>query len=1214
MSGYDVIPQEHIDMLKGDPENLSGFFDEKYGVGMAQQVLSGAQQPPQKSPEELSIWGRVKDAAKGIPYGVQEAANELTDSIGDGLEYLEEGAVRIAEAVGVKPFHVEMEDGTTEWMTREDMVLKGVGEEQLTLLGLGRADEIGDAVDLEMISEPVTGTGRFIGGVSQFVTGMYTFQKFTRLTKLRGAFANGALADAFAFDPKDSNLTKVIEDFGVDTGKFGDLIATNPDDPDYINRIRNAADGAIAGGIVEAIGWGIRAVRARAKGDITAAEEFFKEADEALKPVDEELAKIADEIKADAEETIKTTDDTFRQMDEIARETPDGQLEMDLGDVRLVDEAPAGTGKTPPTAIKHLTPEQIEKIRYQVAQAGNAAPLPQQLDLSWKSVDTAGSYEDVMNEIAGMAEVLSEEFMKMRGGATQRWRSVQIQSNAYMRKLIEATGRSKQDLLREFFGGFSDTTRMAATMVARENYVFTLGKQTQKLAQALMKANEGSEAATAVLKELGYDSMSQLRAAINARRELAANLIGKVNADRSNVARTLNAMKIARRLSKDLESALGNREDLFKSADAFAKMITKDGISADTLDAKWLKAFTDNMEGIRKSLEAINHFRINALLSGPGTQLINITSNLINTVAIPTSQIVGGGIRGDTAAMRHGLMTYRGIVASSYENIKLSLSAFYNKQAILDPFDGKIEGEDIMQNLSGPVNEIVSLPTRFLMMMDEFFKQGQYRGRLLADADMYAQQRGLTGEERVEFIKDYIRKGFDETGAAVNKDALLQAQKATFTEPLQAEWAKGLQKWAIDYPAVRFVVPFVRTPINILSQAIQHTPVVGLLSRNFRDDIAKGGVRAAQAYGKWVIGGSLIAAAGAMVSTGRITGSGPADPEINKAWLAAGNKPKSINLGKDENGNTIWFDYSRLEPLSNFFSITADFYEIMSNEYGDYDEQSVVTAMLLATAENTINKTFTQGIADFMDLLDKRDPGGAERALRNFASSFVPNIINQTNGDMAFREVRSVIDAIKAKDTRFNQLDPKRNVLGEIVWRDSPKWRPVGTMVKESDELMAMITKLAMEDRTIAHAPNATIRAPGNPEGEQRIDLRQVPYKPGQSLYDKWLEMTGTVEIGGLTLRERLEREIASDGFNKIPSGVFGGGPGTQSGRISKIIADYRKKAQMSIPEMVEIITESKKGRGHLLLQKRRELMGQELFPQVDPTAPSTRPKTLLDY
>ncbi|MFS9669021.1 hypothetical protein, partial [Klebsiella pneumoniae] len=85
---------------------------------------------------------------------------------------------------------------------------------------------------------------------------------------------------------------------------------------------------------------------------------------------------------------------------------------------------------------------------------------------------------------------------------------------------------------------------------------------------------------------------------------------------------------------------------------------------------------------------------------------------------------------------------------------------------------------------------------------------------------------------------------------------------------------------------------------------------------------------------------------------------------------------------------------------------------------------------MLAIAENTINKTFTKGLADLFGMMTG-DPIKSEKAFYSMVGSFVPNILNQTNGDEAFREVRSVADTLLARTGLYEGVDPKRNVIGE---------------------------------------------------------------------------------------------------------------------------------------------------------------------------------------
>jgi len=1205
MDAVEVIPQEHVDYLVENPDTRD-FFDNRYGPGAAERVLSGPPRPSQ-DPAQLTLWGKIKDVARAPLHGVQQAYNEATDSLGDVAEGLEDMAMRVGEGLGLSTIHVEDEQGA-RWVTREQLRVEGIKREDITMRGLGRADEIGDAVDINKIDAPVTVTGQLVSGVAQFGAGYATFARFTKLTGVIGAFTNGALADAFVFDPKDKNITAVLEDFGVDMGVVGDVLATNPEDEDYINRLRNVADGAIAGGIIEALGWGIKATRAKMRGENKLAEEFLGNADEALEPVRAEARTTGQQAVAEADQVIQDTPVIMDELETLARQTPEGQLEMDLGDVPLADTT---TVKMDPKVKRSMTPEEIEKIRYNATLARGLEPTDLNKRISWRSLRTASSMDEVMEEIAAVGEVMADYLAKVKGGDVQRWKTVQRQASANLTRLVKMTGRDRKEVINEFFSGFTDVTKMAGHLKAREDYVFTLGENILDLSRNLNEALKGDAASATVLKKLGMDNIFELRTTLLAQRELMTHLVAAVNADRSNIARALNAMKMSRKVNPRLAEMLANRKDLFLSADAFAKSVVNEGI--DSVDENLVRAVTGSMDNLRKVLDDINHIRINALLSGPGTQIVNATSNLINSVALPTAQIIGGSVRGDFKTARHGVMTIRGMIAGFSDSVRMAGSAFYNKAGILDPFDAKIEGEDLIAK-KGLLNDVISMPTRVLMMMDELFKQSQYRGRVLADADAMANARGLTGEEKSLFIKEHLKNSFDDMGAGLDEGAILQAQKTTFTEPLQGDVAKMLQNMAINHPLIRFVVPFVRTPINILSQAIQHTPAVGVLSKNMKLDLKSGDpTRIAQAYGKQFIGLGLTVSAATLASQGRVTGSGPADPEMQKAWRAAGNQPYSINLGLDEAGNTIWFDYSRMEPFSNFFSIVADMVEITNDSYGDYEERNVFQGIFLAVAENTINKTFTQGISDFIDLIGG-DARSSDRALRNIAASFTPNILNQLNGDMALREVRTVIDALKAKDYRFNELDPKRSVLGEIVWRDLPKYMPIGTVHKKNDPVMQMIFDLALTDRTISTPPQRTILVPDGAGNMKKQDLSEIPYKPGQSLYDKWLERTGTIEINGRTLREELTRMMNDPDFISLAS-IRGGGPGTQSAAVSQTISNYRLAAREDIEPLMNLTIRSDKDRGAIIEQQIRKNRGA-LFPEANiPPEQSVQPRRdLFDF
>ena len=130
--------------------------------------------------------------------------------------------------------------------------------------------------------------------------------------------------------------------------------------------------------------------------------------------------------------------------------------------------------------------------------------------------------------------------------------------------------------------------------------------------------------------------------------------------------------------------------------------------------------------------------------------------------------------------------------------------------------------------------------------------------------------------------------------------------------------------------------------------------------------------------------------------------------------------------------------------------------------------------------DNTVNKTFTQGMYDAMSGFVGR-PHEQKSALQNIVASFVPNVVNQTNGDEALRETRDWVDAILARTWLYNRVDPKRNVLGEPIIRRLPKYDPLGLTEDDNrviDPVLKEITESAIHNQAVAGQPSKKIAGP----------------------------------------------------------------------------------------------------------------------------------------
>ena len=149
--------------------------------------------------------------------------------------------------------------------------------------------------------------------------------------------------------------------------------------------------------------------------------------------------------------------------------------------------------------------------------------------------------------------------------------------------------------------------------------------------------------------------------------------------------------------------------------------------------------------------------------------------------------------------------------------------------------------------------KVVNIPTRFLMAADEFASQMAYRSNvrvhLMGKAqELFAKGAG-EGLTRKEFVAQYIKDNFDSfftdavsgSGAVVRngtgtfKQALDASMEATFTKPLiKGTIPADLQNLAARHPLIQHIMPFVRTPMNILDDTIQRMPLLRNLSAEFR--------------------------------------------------------------------------------------------------------------------------------------------------------------------------------------------------------------------------------------------------------------------------------------------------------------------------------------------------------------------------------------------
>ena len=1160
-------------LAENDSPAARAAFDELYGAGQAEVSLGLKTAAPVASPsipeETGSSW---TDTAMDVVSDIGEGLLRSPISVATGLA---EGGVTnpyklVTSQVGDFVFDLENKDNKSildriSYLSGDEIAAryargeKPLSEQAIDYLREGKIDWLG--VDIGK-DDTVTGTfategSKFVGGLisvgkvlkaAKPLLGIKTATKATGAAKVTGEIAKSAAAIGVAYEGNEGRLTDFLVELGVPDEYVIDYLKSDPNDSDLEGRFKNMLeDTLVFAPLSLAVGKLVKAMRRGDQQEADAIFETIEKLDNDLQQLDQtrpdtptafnngtqaelfpkqKLGKDPKKPEVVEPEPITKVDPADpNQLDMFDNRTV-GQKNIDKQMADAVDVDFANNAPKRPKEAFAVTAQQQQ----QIVQAADEVRNGGFVDMGWRTPKLIDSFDSVDAEITAYATVLAKQFkIKNKTTTVTAWKQ---EAGRIATNLAEMTGRNVNEVL-DSVKGFNDPSSMAAQLMARENYALSLTNHITKLAKMIDDQRITPDANK--ITEAGYKSLEEAKIDVMKLRELAANVIAMAQGQRSDIARAMRAMQVIRkgdpRIAKIIAQEGG---DLIRDAD---EIITR------LAQGDYVKPLQEiqKIGTARRMFDMANKFRINAMLSGTGTQLVNTISSGTNVLLIPTQQLIGGiltiyGKNGRRSAL-HALRTYQGMLGGFTESIKAAWSVLKTSDSVLDISNSKIEVPQgsLTQGVVGKtVDTVVTAPSRLLLTVDEFFKQSAYRGRVFADAHFETLIDGTPPLKRKAAIKQKIASKFDENGGAADADALLQAQRSTFTEPLErGTLGYAIQQMAINSPLVRVILPFVRTPINILSQGFQQIPVVGMMSKRWRDDIAAGGQRRHQALGRQAIGTAMMGWGYMMAESGRMTGGGPKDPQVRKEWLKT-NQPYSFRSVDEETGEIIWTPYQRLEPFTYPLALVADFQYIIHDQFDEDNPDSVEWAkdasfaVLNAFMENTINKTFTQGIAGFVDALNDKDGRATEKFVNSTVGSFVPNIIPQTQNDQYQREIRGVFDALLNRVGMNSAIDRRRNFMGEVILTNKNRMNPFASVVLAPDPLQNELTRLSELTGT------GGFGLPTSTKVDSYRDLKDLMFNDTQSYYDKWIELSGELEINGKNLRETMEAFVKSDRYARM--------------------------------------------------------------------------------
>ena len=1150
-----------------------------------QKYLSLPEYQAKEQQEDNSERSLLSDIPTQVVGGVRDAVQStigFVEGLGDTLGE--------KTNIGGLVFGEKADNGIVGYKSYDELVRDGDSNPLFGKFGTK------DAIQLPEIDQADTVVGGLTRGVTQFATGWITGGKLLRgasnqlststaIKLAKGAKANpikaslgkGAVADTIAFDEETGRFSDIINEYTPALANpLTDYLASDPDDTFWEGRFKNTLEGLALGGITEGLFRTARYIKNK-KQQIN-NEKF----DQKILEEDEKFLNEKGEV--DYQEARKAN--LLENKPKVNTKVKTEDLQAEIDDAVFNNFKKLQTKKVKGKNVQRTNEEFDQKLS-----------LDEGLDLGistarWKVLNREGLFT-----LENIAKANQKALAKLNT----------VRSDEIVQRLADRKYRGNIAKVYDEFGTLADNLdEVDSLIVAHEMMLQSTLNIIPKLAREVKIKGSGTTIADVKfalgLAEGGW--INDIR---------VAKGLGRGLRQRGVVKQEVES------LTKNTENNIKNTVNEWRTFGGKVEEFIEQLAKADDANAtqKVIAWATKN-----KTWNIANEVWINALLSNPKTHIVNMTSNFVNTFLKPLEAGVGSLIRLENAKKyakiraegANAISTLAGLTKYLDDVVNYTRLSFKRSDGIIAG-SGATKLDNPTQNLKGKVGTFVNTPTRFLNAEDEFFKQINYRARMYSIAVQKALADNASKTKKVgsnlktkkpitEFeakVEQYFREGFDETNTiGINPDALKYAQEATFTQELFGVFDK-IQNIANNYPYVRQIIPFVKTPINLMMAIVDRTPL-GFARKQFRDDFfGRSGnlYRTAQVRGQIATGFALITYANYLASTGQITGSTslPSDAPIQSKGLKdlnrnLGFQPYSLRTFNEETGKYEYYAFGRLDPFGAFLGLVADFHTF-NNKLTQDELARVGNSMLLtlyrqgedvsgqlgtgtklanyakagwsAFTRNVFSKTYLKGLTESLQVLTSDDPDRYGRLINAKFGSFYPNIFSKLVNDPYYRDARTLLDEAK-KRTGLGYVQKKYDFRGnayKIEGSDEQRlfngvFNPFTYSEQKIDPVAEEIIRLGVNVPNVSQYYNGA------------IDLTLFQNKKGTNAYDRLNEILNEVTIGNKTLDQQLNDLINSDLYKNnlsdpiiVDENVKNNGGKVRE--IRKLITRYHKLAEVEL-------------------------------------------------
>jgi hypothetical protein len=459
------------------------------------------------------------------------------------------------------------------------------------------------------------------------------------------------------------------------------------------------------------------------------------------------------------------------------------------------------------------------------------------------------------------------------------------------------------------------------------------------------------------------------------------------------------------------------------------------------------------------------------------------------------------------------------------------------------------------------------------------------------EAVRQAQERGLDGDEAVEFIKNHTKENWTQKLSSEMEYLRQFGDRITFQSDLKKGYGPfeslgvGIQELRTEGGATGFgaqyVVPFIKTPVNIFKEfggttsQFAELPGIGKLWARSREELMSDNpMIKANARGRQIVGAGLWSSAIYLADQQIITNSGPLDYKELENKKATGWLPNALNTSAlkrywetgDSGGDQLGDTYRSLQKADPVATITALAGDIMrareDNDFSDDDFTYLIQTVGFALSRAVGQKSYLETVGGFLDALvsgraaSEDDYGSA--VLEDILRRTVPSALNSLgrSDDPYIREVNGPFEVLLNRMPGYVQtLDPARDAFGErkpsygggVLRREVNAFNPFMSSKSRGDRSVEAILKY----RGAYAFPESDKAIPG-------IDLKKLKVQgSNQSLYDRWKEIFSQSDI-----KKAVIEAYDNPDLKKITVPRAGNGlPEVQKEMINKVFQAYRDEA-----------------------------------------------------